>query len=56
MSRQDLQMGYNDLLVIPAGATNIRIAEVHASMLVEVSPFFCPERFFGCQGPCPLIT
>ena len=25
---QDLVMGYNDLLLIPSGATNIRITEV----------------------------
>ena len=28
LDEQDLQMGYNDLAVIPPGATNIRIAEV----------------------------
>jgi hypothetical protein len=28
---QDLVMGYNDLLLIPAGATNIRITEVRCS-------------------------
>ncbi len=28
LKTQDLKMGYNDLLVIPAGATNIRVAEV----------------------------
>ena len=39
LTRQDLQMGYNDLLVIPAGATNIKIAEVTPTPL----PF--PEHF-----------
>lgn len=31
LDEQDLQMGYNDLAVIPPGATNIRIAEMKAS-------------------------
>ena len=29
-------MGYNDLLVIPVGATNIRIAEVTASTVINL--------------------
>lgn len=31
---QDLTMGYNDLLLLPAGATNIRITEVMAESVI----------------------
>ena len=31
LDQQDLQMGYNDLAMIPAGATNIQISEMKAS-------------------------
>jgi hypothetical protein len=32
-------MGYNDLLVIPAGATNIRVAEVPIDRILHQIPF-----------------
>ena len=37
LKSQDLKMGYNDLLVIPAGATNIRVAEVYSNKSFSVT-------------------
>ena len=44
----DMQMGYNDLVMIPVGATNIRIAEVQSSSL-------CLPLFFSSCS-CLLLT
>ncbi len=40
---QDVIMGYNDLLLIPAGATNVRITEV---------TFGCSKEVFACRSEC----
>ena len=37
---QDMTMGYNDLVMIPPGATNIRIAEVRIDHEMESLTLF----------------